>query len=1135
LTLQVSCADPKSKTVRTVCPLGDDVYFKEGKLRVSLPRGGVPTTGGYLLSATFAFGSEQSSYELKAEGAYKSADNWSVTVKENVKFDMGPGMSAVGFDGVVKRGKEKIDGEDKVVLTFDIKASITIPEFANAVDVKKVSARITNLCEKTEPNCKATEIRFKTGVDLEIPAPGGKKIQAALTGEFNWKTKGMVFKAESGPPTALGPDEWNFTSGSIVASRAGYGYCQAQEIKERAPEVWGVGFQGKGTLFGGDADLTLQFSKDGSCIWGKIGEMKTGTATPTQGVVASWTSFPKGALIKEADDKAFKIKANTGSLKGKVKIPADLASFIGQGDVKLDFTGEITGAFQGATFEIAIETQSGANVVTQGANSFDLTKIALGMKWKRGDSAELFAGAEGRLTVKGDQAKQIADSVTPMGVYFSVRADTTGVAVTLTAGIAGDTPVDNAFGVQGLTLRELGVSATFKVPAGSVQVSFAADVSMPKAWESSGFKAGAPVRLAFSVGNAAPWCIDFQIGIQGGQKVALDVANAGYLVANYFRILIAPSGCTVQIKANQTRTIPPGFGFAFDGHIMGAPIIVALNVGLGTGGTRSEFTMQGQLRMPKLDLPLVTLSGANGKDDLTITLDIDTAARKYDADVDASVLVGYPDWGLGTRVAINAQLRTSDPKEVLFKATGSATFGVSGAYMKLNSFTVDLAVPKGTLVPSRGSVAAQVEFGILGVKLLSGAVDMAYDRGHLVQFGVLVGVSLDIKVASVSGNLAFRYCLGSIGSSRTSDGGLADCTPFKYQNTARPGYRIDLGGIMRVLVIKKSYYWNIHEQEGGEGDPAFEPKAKKGPLPGPTADIDQKDKATVAFLRRSQNRVMLYRGSEPVAFRSIRPAKVTIERESRTVKPCSSVEVGMKPYSPASGTYPPGEPLDPVDSGDCGLIGAYDFTDKSISPETVPIVCSALECVDDKVSFRVGGPTGSLREARNTILTLLRVAPGVLSPGARVFHDPDAEEKGSGTGNWVKDKGALSGLQAILRVIGPVRGPNGRNVYPLVLYETSNNANLRPIGPRNVMPESTDPDVYYFLTDRGVLRSSADGGWSMGDNAALAEAPAPESQPVLALVGQKMVVYCGPTSDSGILWTYGENGYTKVKECKARS
>jgi hypothetical protein len=81
-------------------------------------------------------------------------------------------------------------------------------------------------------------------------------------------------------------------------------------------------------------------------------------------------------------------------------------------------------------------------------------------------------------------------------------------------------------------------------------------------------------------------------------------------------------------------------------------------------------------------------------------------------------------------------------------------------------------------------------------------------------------------------------------------------------------------------------------------------------------------------------------------------------------------------------------------------------------------------------------------------------------------------------------------------------------------------------------PSYKDKSVYYFLTDRGVLRSSVDGWDSVGTNAALDEAPPPKSQPVLALIGEKIVVYCGPTQASGILWTYGEAGYKKVKDCK---
>lgn len=1109
LNLGVTCAKPGSTAVRTACPMGNDVYFKDGKLRISLPRAGEPTTGGYLLSTTIAFGGENSSYVLKAEGAYTSKDSWSLQVKEDVTFDMGPGMSATGFEGVIKQGEETVDGKQKVVMTFNIAAKLSMPQFANGVTVNKVSARITNLCEKDETDCMATEVRFKTGVDLDIPAPGGKTIKTALTGAYNWKTKGLLFRADVGSDKPVGPEGWNFKAGSIFASRAGYGYCQAQGAAERAPNVWAVGFEGKGTLFGEDTRLTLQFSGEGSCLWGAMGKLDTG-GMPTSGVVVSWTSFPKGALVKTGPDSSFKIKANTGSLKGEVDLPDALNDFLGSKG-SLEFTGEITGKFAGGLFEIAY-TGRPADIANQGANSFVLTKVALGMRWETGKSAEVYAGAEGLLTIKGDPGKQIANSVTPLGVYFAVKAGTKGVSIVITAGIGGSKPVDNAFGVQGLTLREFAASAAFALPPGNVTVKFAADATMPQAWEASGFKAGTPVRLAFSVGTGEPWCIDFQIGVQGQKDVALDVANAGFLVAHYFRLLIAPAGCTVPITASETRKIPAGYGFAFDGYIMGAPIIVALNVGFGTGLSK-DFTMQGDLKMPKLELPLVTLSGADGKGDLKVSLDIDTSKRKYDASIDAGVLVGYPEWGFGTRIRITAQIRTSDAKEATFLASGSSDMKIAGAFMRLDPLTIDLAVPKGTIIPSRAKVFSRAAFGIFGVKLLSGEVDMAYDRGHLVQFGMLVGANLDIKVARLTGNLAFRYCLGNIGSSQTRDARLADCSPFQYQATARPGYRIDLGGLIKVVGIKKTYYWNIAEQAGREGDPAFEPKQPPGPLPGPTADIKPDDLPDRAFFGTDRNGVPLRLGNLDVRFRSIRPAEVKIPRESRTVQPCASVQVGTQAYRPEPGTYPNADPLDPVTTGDCGLIASYTSGGDYEDVRTGPVVCSTTQCMADDKQFRMGGPNGSLKDARDQILTQLRQPPGVLPPGAEIYVD-----------------GPLIGMRSDLYVSRVSDREYG------LAWQGTDKAGRVSFKRIDEFPATRRSDTYYYLTDRGVLRSSVDEGGSVGSDAALRdwEMSNPGTQPVLALEGSEIVVYCGPGPDYGILWKYGRNGYVRVRACRWR-
>lgn len=263
--------------------------------------------------------------------------------------------------------------------------------------------------------------------------------------------------------------------------------------------------------------------------------------------------------------------------------------------------------------------------------------------------------------------------------------------------------------------------------------------------------------------------------------------------------------------------------------------------------------------------------------------------------------------------------------------------------------------------------------------------------------------------------------------------------------------------------------------------------------------------------------LQLTHGDQPVYFRGIRPAEVQVPRESRKVPPCSVVQVGIQPYRPAAGTYPNAEPMNPVPDGDCGLIGAFGVRPQSV--KTLPIVCSQRECVADDKQFRTGGATGSLREARDQILTLLRQPPGILPPGVEIYQGHEC---------FLKDEGSLRGLQAELRVARlPGRDPD----YVLVLFS---NANGTPsvVARLTELPTAKTNSIRYYLTGRGVLTSTVEGGGSIGQNAALDKAPAPESQPVLALVGQEIVVYCGSTQDSGVLWTYGKSGCKKVKDCK---
>jgi len=634
LNLKLTCASPSGTQVTTNCAIADDVYFQEGRLRMSLPRGGNPTTGGYILGANILFGRAPNTLQLRAEGKYTSKDKWSISVQSDVSFDMGPGLATRGFKGTVERAKKTIDDVDKVVNLFRISTTMSTPTFADAVTVDELQAELTNMCEKDEPDCKATEVKIKGSLKVTTKAPGDKKITVALSGAYNWATGGMLFKAAADADSPVGPAEWNFKAASIFASRGMNGYCRSQNAGDRAPATWAMGFQGKATLFGQAVDLTLQYSAEGSCLWGTMGKLDT-EGIPTSNVRVSWTSFPKGAYVQVSEKESFKIKANTGSLVGKVALPQSLESFLGvQGN--LEFTGEITGKFEGGKLEIAYTNTSDKSVVENGGSSFNLTKIALGMKWAHKKSVEVYASARGDLVIRGNPSEGIPDSVTTLGISLSVAATTKGVAIALTAAVdAAGTITPNAFGIDGLNLETLAVSGELELPSMNVEIGFSAAAYTPKAWEKSGLKAGAYVRLAFKVGRSSPWCIDFQIGEQGRDVTVLDVANAGYLLARYFKLLIAPAGCTVPISVDEVRKIPAGFGFAFDGTIMGAPIIVALNVSLG-----SNFTMQGDLNMPKLDLPLITLSGSDQSSPLTVSVDFDVREKKYDASIDAYARVG---------------------------------------------------------------------------------------------------------------------------------------------------------------------------------------------------------------------------------------------------------------------------------------------------------------------------------------------------------------------------------------------------------------------------------------------------------------------------------------------------------------
>lgn len=1106
LSFNASCTDPTYAKPLTVCEIAHDVWFNKGAILIN------PTanpTAGYQMSGTFTFGSADEPFTLSAEGKYKSADSWSLGLASSntSTYGLNGGTLLISeISGTVARGEQDFPDGKRVVNVFDATGSVTKPELAEGVQLSSISLRITNKCEESEPDCQSTEVRGLVSAAISTATSTDSTMDITVSGVINFTKQAVLLQAKVQAGTPIGPAGWNFKAATIIFASSSYGFCQSADAAARAPKAYTIGVSGEGTLFDKQVELNLQFSKEGSCVWGLVGTLDTGGGLETTGVVASWTNFPNGAVISTSASSNVKIAANTVSVNGKVTLPEALGDFF-KASI-LDFSGEVTGKFQGGKFEIAYSLNDPLSVSKSENSTFTFTKINLGFKWDKSGkypTTSIYAGAEAALFLKGDGGS-IPDSTTNLGAQIAFTGGGGGMQMEISAGITAPDQ-ENAFGIPGLVVKELGASATLNLLPVRGQVTLAASAITPKSWSSAGFAAGTPVSFAISVGNLAPSCVELGIGKKDSNEIALDVANKGFLVANYFKLLIAPAGCKVAIGAGTYRTIPAGYGFAFNGRFLNAPIDVALNVGLG-----NDFIMKGNIDVPKLELPLLTLSGADGAGPAHVLVDIDSAESRYDAAIDAGMVVGKPEWGLGVRLSVKGELKTSgaDAYTLDFNAKGS--MGIPPGAMTFDPIAVHMRVPKPGKSGLEGSIRAHMSVDLLGAPLVGAEIAMAYQGQYLTEFGALASANLNIGVANVSGNLGFQYCLGDLGPKRY-DNVLTPCNEFTNLANSTPSYRFGLGGRAKFIFWSKEYYWTIAEQLGKESGAPFDPAHPKGDT-GPTIDVNYKGEIPTAMYLNCSicgTNATMKLGPDTLNVRAMAPRAIT---ENGATYPSCSVTVGTESYNPKEGSSPPATVM-PLETQSCGLsvavgtIAPRNFEDPA---SMVSVLCTPAQCTSGKLVFTT--INGDALQARNTLLSMLNQAPAAIPAGVSLYHDRYNSSLLSGL-NLVSQL-AVDATKGGLRFITPVFNAATKKSDVTEVWRWS--------------PPGAGPDSRFTFTRKGQLETVTN-GTTRTFGAGLSRDAAPRQEPVLAIVSGVLIAYCGPTSDNGVLWKVDKDGYSEPRSC----
>lgn len=935
-------------------------------------------TFGLLGDAGIRYGQPSQLFEFALVGAYTSVREWTLAAKSTTPWDLGKGMQFTDLAGDI--GVEP-DSAGKGQLRASFTGTLAGLTIADNVKVKQISPTITNECPQDDKDCRSGEIRLAISAAVVATLPLGKQVPLNAGTVLNLKT--MEFSIDFGfEDVAIGPPDLKITRSRFTLSNAPAGNCtpHGSAAPSSADNVLYVGFSAEATLFSGVVTVGGDFDATGYCLWGRPGAMDLGNDMKARSGVLSFTDFPNGADLRLPNEPTQLVGANKIRVNGEFDLPQAIDTTFGIPAGGLRYEATFDFEQQGTQFALTYTPASQVVIYRGSGAALSLTQIGFSVSYSRvNPNVKLALVSKGNLHVDGGGGMAASDTPLGLSIDFGFGKE---IHAALQAGVdTGGKPLENAFGQPGLIVRQLSVSAGFYIP-GTPTLALNSDVTLPDSWVSNiGIKNSAPVKLAFSL-NAADPCLMISIGEQESakRKLAVDIANKGFLTAQYFRLVIAPKGCTIPVGGNDTERIDPGYGFDFDGAIMGVPITVVIDASFTNG-----LKIKGNLNVPSLDFYVVKLQGSQPGTGISIDMDIDSSASRYKVAFDAGIEFGLPDKGIGARVVVKGNLNPDNPDYLQLALSGQAVakFGLIGVDIKPLNLNVRISKTGGA---NYADASVGLRVNTLGFILEAGG-SLTYDQGRLEKLRVYAKHGLDIKIASVIGTAEFDYCLGTLSE---LDQNGSSCTLFSNIKDATPAYRVGFYGSFKFLWWYKPYTWTVFDQKGANGTPPPQPSLDPQTVPGGIPSLIPHTASPVEL--RNQGNDLKWNYARGTYLKTMYAADIG------AVKACPRADLGSQ-WTPTQGDpNPDAKNVNPYDSDKtCGLV-----VDVLVDPasggggvtQRTQVICAPNACtaVDKQFANQVlalDGPNGSKRqEGRDALIAGLRTPLGVLPAGSFIAPPP---------------------------------------------------------------------------------------------------------------------------------------------------
>ncbi len=365
-----------------------------------------------------------------------------------------------------------------------------------------------------------------------------------------------------------------------------------------------------------------------------------------------------------------------------------------------------------------------------GSSRIEMNSVTLQM---RNDALGLRVGVSAGATMS---VKSNGGGMSEMpDLRLTMSYDVTTTTVTASLSFLDPAGWKDAFGVDGLVVREASISLMVNIATMTPGLKLLASADLPKSLTGP-FKvpeSGVPVVVGAELSATNP-CIDIQVGDSAGSTPVLSLGG-GTMSAVYFEFIVAPTGCQLS---PESAPIPPGLSLAFDGSVLGLDVDVSASLGLAP--TTFDATAK---------IGAITVGGLQLKDS-ALRVAFNSATGDTDVGLSGSMKM------FGSEIIVDGALaKNGSVTSGSLRMAQTGTFNVSGFTMSDMMVAVGFASGPGVADVSV-SAAGQVDIMGSKVDVNQFQVELANGVVEEVAFSIEATVKID-GVGSAAGTFDMDY------------------------------------------------------------------------------------------------------------------------------------------------------------------------------------------------------------------------------------------------------------------------------------------------------------------------------------------------------------------------------------------